>query len=75
MSEEQKRTLSDLEAELRHRAMMPTFIMEELEQVYQAMKSNKPNDRSEQDRCWAIAITDVQKLVAFFKVYVVKSNE
>ena len=41
-----------------------------LEATFELMKAGKPNDRSEQDRCWAIAITDMQKLAAFFKVYV-----
>lgn len=41
-----------------------------LEATYNLMRASKPNDRSEQDRCWAIAVTDMQKLVAFFKVWV-----
>ena len=44
-----------------------------LEATYHLMRASKPNDRSEQDRAWAIAITDMQKLVAFFNVYVAGS--
>lgn len=33
------------------------------------MRQHKPNDRSEQDRYWAIAITDMEKVVAIFKTY------
>lgn len=52
----------------------PKITLERLEQTYQMMKANKPNDRSEQDRYWAIAITDMEKLIAFFKVYVAKDS-
>lgn len=44
----------------------------ELERDLARMRNDKPTDRSERARCWAIAITEMEKLVAFFKVYVVK---
>ena len=34
------------------------------------LKAYKPNDRSEKGRYCAILITDLEKLWAFFKVYV-----
>jgi hypothetical protein len=34
------------------------------------MKAQKPNDRSERDRYTAIAITDLEKLIAFYVVCV-----
>lgn len=35
-----------------------------------ALRAHKPNDRSEQDRYWAIVITDLEKSIAVFKTYV-----
>ena len=64
------RQRAEIQAQLEQRAMAPKATFQALEQAYEAMKANKPNDRSELDRCWAIAVTDMQKLVAFFKVYV-----
>lgn len=31
------------------------------------LETNKPNDRSEKDRLWAIVRTDAQKLLAFWR--------
>ena len=42
--------------------------------ILQDIKANKPNDRSEQDRYTAIAITDLEKLIAFFEKYVVRGE-
>jgi hypothetical protein len=33
------------------------------------LEAYKPNDRSKQDRYWAIAITEVEKAAAIFKTY------
>jgi hypothetical protein len=41
-----------------------------LKEALDVMKGQKPNDRSERDRYTAIAITDLEKLIAFFAVYV-----
>ena len=35
------------------------------------MKANKPNNRSELDRAWAVTITEFEKMLAYFRVYVV----
>lgn len=34
------------------------------------LKGRKPNDRSEQDRYWAIVITDVEKALGTFYTFV-----
>lgn len=60
--------MSEYEAK-RHLTNMA--LLNELRDTLAELVANKPNDRSEADRCWAIAITDMQKLIAFFKVYVV----
>jgi hypothetical protein len=41
-----------------------------LKETLEAMKAQKPNDRSERDRYAAIAITDLEKLIAFFAYFV-----
>jgi hypothetical protein len=41
-----------------------------LKETLEAMKAQKPNDRSERDRYAAIAITDLEKLIATYIVYV-----
>lgn len=33
------------------------------------LKKGKPNDRSGNDRCWAITITGMQKVLAMFRVW------
>jgi len=36
----------------------------------QTMKDAKPNDRSEKDRRYAVAITEMEKSIAYFAFYV-----
>jgi len=40
--------------------------------VIEALEFAKPNDRSQQDRAIAIALTDAQKLLAWIKVYCIE---
>jgi hypothetical protein len=46
---------------------------EKLLDALQALRDAKPNDRSELDRRLAIAITELEKVVAFYNYYVVQS--
>lgn len=39
------------------------------------VRETRPNDRSEEDRACAIFLTDLQKLRAYFIVYIAKSAE
>lgn len=41
-----------------------------LEVIVQFLQKNKPNDHSEKDRRYAIAITDAEKLLAFVEKYI-----
>jgi hypothetical protein len=41
-----------------------------LKEALETMKAQKPNDRSERDHYTAIAITDLEKLIAFYLVCV-----
>lgn len=58
-SEQSKREVTDKVGEL-------------LRQALTLMWMAKPEDRSKEDREWAIAITDMQKLIAFFNTYLHK---
>jgi len=37
----------------------------------QTLKDNKPNDRSEYDRRYAITITEIEKVQAYFKTFII----
>jgi adenylate cyclase class IV len=41
-----------------------------LQAALEALRAQKPNDRSEADRYYAVAITDLEKLIAVFRVYI-----
>jgi len=46
-------------------------ILISLESSLRMLKCNRPNDRSEIDRRYAILITDFEKVIAYFKTYIV----
>jgi hypothetical protein len=46
-------------------------ILEDMQQLIVKMKDNKANDRTELDRRQAIAITEMEKLYAYYKTFVV----
>lgn len=41
-----------------------------LNRALQTLKARKPNDRSDKDRYWAIVITEVEKAMAVFDMYI-----
>lgn len=41
-----------------------------LKVALESAKANKPNDKSEKDRAYAILITDLEKAIAFHGVYI-----
>jgi hypothetical protein len=43
-----------------------------LQVALQAMKDNKPNDRSPTDRHWAVAITDMERVIAYFDYFIMR---
>ena len=43
--------------------------------MVEVLREEKPNDRSERDRYWAIVITEVEKARAVFEMYAVKRDE
>ena len=48
---------------------LPTLDL--LESALESLQSEKPNDRSEVDRRYAIIITDLEKVLAYYKTYIV----
>jgi hypothetical protein len=55
-----------------------TFHMQigkELEQIRRKIADNKPNDRSDADRNYAIVLTDLQKVQAFWVTYCERIDE
>lgn len=43
--------------------------VEQFEELLAALREQKPNDRSDKDRYWAIVITEVEKAKAIFLQY------
>lgn len=39
------------------------------------LKESKPNDRSDADRRWAVTITEMEKVVAYFNTWVLEPSE
>jgi hypothetical protein len=50
-------------------------IGQELDQLRQKIADNKPNDRSDADRNYAIVLTDLQKVAAFWVAYCERIDE
>jgi len=48
--------------------------LENLEFTLAEMRKTKPNERSEKARRYQIVITDLEKVLSFFKVYVVEET-
>ncbi len=46
-------------------------ILEDLEVMLEALRSAKPEERSELSRAYAVVITEFEKVVAYFEKYVV----
>ncbi len=43
--------------------------LQQLHLALEMLKAQKPNDRSERDRCVAVAITDLQRVIAWCSMY------
>lgn len=46
-------------------------VEDSLRAALEKLKSEKPNDRSEKDRRYAIAITELEKAIAYYVAWVV----
>jgi len=47
-------------------------VLTSIELCLSVIKRDRPNDRSELDRRYAIVITDFEKVMAYFKTYIVE---
>ena len=50
-------------------------IYAEMLRILEAMRDNKPDNRSEESRRWAVSITEMEKDIAYFRCYVVMEAE
>jgi hypothetical protein len=41
-----------------------------IDDTLRRLRAARPNDRSSEDRCYAIVITDIERARAYFKTYV-----
>jgi len=48
-----------------------TTSLEALKAALELLKAGKPNDRSEKDRRYAVAITELEKTLAYFHTFVI----
>jgi hypothetical protein len=48
---------------------------ERLVEALRLLKANKPADRSEKARAYAIVITEMEKTVAYFKLWIIQGAE
>ena len=71
--------LSELKEALKKHFMESSHIKKQQEAILISLESslrmiqrNRPNDRSELDRRWAITITDFEKVMSYFKTYIVE---
>ena len=48
-----------------------TVSLEALKAALELLKAGKPNDRSEKDRRYAVAITELEKTLAYFYTFVI----
>ena len=51
------------------------FAWFKLKDALAALKEGKPNDRGEKDRAYAVTITEMEKIVAYFYLFVMTDEE
>ena len=49
-------------------------LLEDMNLLHVRLQEIKPNDRSEKDRVVAVTLTDLEKVIAYFKMYVVEGR-
>ena len=50
------------------------FCSGKLQEALQALRDNKPEERSEEARRYAVTITELEKVLAYFAVFVVNAK-
>lgn len=51
------------------------LVLSALQQALATLKANKPNDRSEQDRAYAVTVTELEKTISYFKEYAIEKKK
>lgn len=49
-------------------------VLNAIQQALAVARLNKPNDRSAANRAYAVTITDLEKVLAYFKTFVVEAD-
>jgi hypothetical protein len=49
--------------------------LNDLEAAMETLRLEKPDERSEKARRYAVAITELEKVIAYFKVYIEYADE
>ena len=49
--------------------------LNDLEAAMETLRNEKPDDRSEKARRYAVTITELEKVIAYFKVYIEYADE
>lgn len=47
------------------------FVLEQIKAALAALRNNKPEDRSEKARRYAVTTTEMEKVLAYFYLYVI----
>lgn len=68
-----KHKIGDMERLLAAQRHIAENIMAQLNQALSDLSAAKPNERNEMARRYAITITEVEKIAAYFQVYIVES--
>lgn len=58
-----------------HREEKNQHVLKSMQQALRDLRDYKPNNRSEMDRRYAIALTEMEKLVAYFDYWVVMCED
>jgi len=48
--------------------------LEQVKQALRSMRASKPDERSEKARRYAVSITEMEKVLAYFRMYVVDNG-
>ena len=53
----------------------PSKSLNDLEAALETLRNAKPEERSEKARRYAVSITELEKVIAYFKIYIEYADE
>lgn len=81
MDEELKKNLEEIKQKIENQEIvqaaehqMAENCLKLLEQAIADLRAAKPEERNERARRYAVTITDLEKVIAYFKVYIVDEH-